>query len=213
MAIKIYDDTLLIKLGTNAYPKYLYDMRSEYSNVSFGYPSNEETIGLFGYAIVNLVKKPAGDVVEETAPELREDGEWYQVWTSRDFNEEELAMRLMWKKDMEKGKALSTYRIDLNNGILYSSGDKVGKVLMSFEDFSLIVVLGSVAERAVETDKIYYRFLDGHYANFTPSEFKVFKNYIEDVYYDLTKKYWNFLEAVNSAEKESDVPEAPQSFF
>lgn len=81
--------TPFIHLETGAYPKHLDDVRKENPTKSFAEFPTEDTLAMLGYAVVHPTERPAGDVIEEKAPELKL-GRWVQTWFSRDFTVEEL---------------------------------------------------------------------------------------------------------------------------
>lgn len=83
----------LINLTTLEYPLTLWDIRARHPNYIFGDVVPANSLAIWGYAVVMEVPMPEGEVITEAAPELIE-GQWTQVWESRDYNATELALML-----------------------------------------------------------------------------------------------------------------------
>ena len=93
----ITDATPLINISTNQYPVYLYTVRQAAlalaNPVSLPPVPSEAQINALGYAVVNTVAQPAGDVVTEGVPS-ESNGVYTQTWTSRSFTADEIATNL-----------------------------------------------------------------------------------------------------------------------
>lgn len=116
--MEINASTPLLKVDTGEYPMYFQQVRLANPTVSFPEFPNEDCIAEFGFAAVNLIPKPAGDVVTEGAPVLT-DGAYYQTWVARDFSPAELDVRLVEKKRELCDAVLAVRERDLADGFIY----------------------------------------------------------------------------------------------
>jgi len=87
------ENSEIIKEGLNAI-QVKRIIRSRNPNTSLAKDLSPELIKSNGFYLLNSTDEPDGDVVTEIAPELRGDGEWYQVWDIRDYTQSELDAQL-----------------------------------------------------------------------------------------------------------------------
>ena len=81
---------MYINTETLEYPLTLRQVRQAVPNVSLPKEPDDATLNALGFAIVQPVERPAGDVVTEGKPEQREDGKWYQTWEVRSYTADEI---------------------------------------------------------------------------------------------------------------------------
>lgn len=93
----ITEYTQLININTQAYPVTLSQVKRDMPNRSFPLEPTDAQLLELGYAMVNLLAKPEGDVVSEAVPVLT-DGIYTQAWDVRSYNEAETAQQLVDKK-------------------------------------------------------------------------------------------------------------------
>ena len=74
------------------WPYRLKDFSTEFPQVSTTREPSAETLARFDIYPIFLTTRPEGDVVNEVQP-VKENGEWVQTWSSRDFNPLEIEMR------------------------------------------------------------------------------------------------------------------------
>jgi len=212
--------TRLIRLKDKAYPKYLYDMRQDNMQNSFGSTIESEKLYNFPnpYAYVYLVDPPTGDVVAEGDPVLNEDdGKWYQHWDVRPFNEQELAERLGYGRDDALQNAKQVLSNDLTEGLevtLKTSGDKV-KLIMTAEERVNLMGLRIVAEKRVNaSDNTVFtvRKADNQSFQADPADVIEFVEDVLEVYNGYLEKYWQFKSDVANATTLEELPAVPATF-
>ena len=87
------ENSEIVKDGLNAI-QVKRIIRSRNPNTSLAKDLSPELVKSKGFYLLNSTDKPDGDVVTEIGPELRGDGEWYQVWDIRYFTQSELDAQL-----------------------------------------------------------------------------------------------------------------------
>lgn len=222
LTIKIYDFTPLIKLSTGEYPRFFPQMRKENPNVSFGNPGNISALQDFGYDYVYPTTPPEVNQYTQKQPEEGypvqwEDGTWHQVWETRPFTEEELGKNLEDAKNSLREGAYNIYTWDKAKGVKYTLGSQEYTVLTSDAEISLLLSLKSLAEEPEniisKNGGILYKFFDNTIINFTNEDFILMANEVFTLNYQLTLKYWNFLETLRLVSVITDLPELPQTFI
>lgn len=212
--------TRLIRLKDKAYPKYLYDMRQDNMQNSFGSTIESEKLANFPnqYAYVYLVDQPEGDVVTEGQPVLNEeDGNWYQHWDVRAFNDEELAERLASARDIALQDAKSVFSNDLTSGLevtLQASGDKI-KLIMTAEERVNLMGMRVVAETRInksDDTKFTIRTAVNTSVQVEPAEVVELVEEALELYNGYLEKYWLFKSAVANATVAEELPSVPATF-
>lgn len=212
--------TRLIRLKDKAYPKYLYDMRQDNMQNSFGSTIESEKLSNFPnpYAYVYLVDQPPGDVVTEGTPVLNEeDGHWYQHWVVRAYNEQELAERLAFGRDDALQNAKTVLSNDLNSGLevtLQPDNTKV-KLIMTAEERVNLMGMRIVAEKRVNASddtKFVVRKADNQSFQAEPAQVIEFVEEALEVYNGYLEKYWQFKSDVANATTLDALPAVPETF-
>jgi len=119
---KVTSSTLLIKVDDQQYPVNLYQVRQSHKDKSMAREPSVEQIEALGYAVVERVERPTGDVVTEGAPELVE-GSYKQTWVVRSFNTEELTSQFNSKKQTALSEIDRIRNKDLAKGFLHTFPD------------------------------------------------------------------------------------------
>ena len=84
---------MYINTETLESPLTLRQVRQAVPNVSLPKQPDETTLNALGFAKVQPVERPAGDVVTESTPAQQADGTWQQTWGVRDYTPEEIEQR------------------------------------------------------------------------------------------------------------------------
>lgn len=144
----VVSNTRLIESDTGDYPVYLYQLSSRVEGTIFPSKIDSDALIEFGYEVVNEVDKPAGDVVTEGAPELR-DGEWYRTWIVRSFSEEELSVNLAAAKEQLEPQ-IEAFRVSsFEKGFPYQFAEGLYHVQIRTTDRLNITSIRTVAKEAI----------------------------------------------------------------
>lgn len=213
----INGSTPLIKLETLEFPRYYRNLKDDNRQTIF----SSDTLAVselagFGYAVVNAVEQPAGDVVIQGAPELREDGEWYQTWV---VSETDATTTFNARRTALLTDADQLVESELKIGIPFSkeiNGETVSYHLQAApRDRGNWVGLFQVAlmrKEAGATDVMSIRTYENTFVDFTPAELVdqllALLAGIDAAY----KKYWDFKDAVRLLNVGDTLPELPLGF-
>ncbi|QXO10301.1 hypothetical protein pEaSNUABM37_00342 [Erwinia phage pEa_SNUABM_37] len=213
----INGSTPLIKLDTQEYPRYYRNLKADNKQTIFSSDTLEVSeLEQYGYAVVNATTPPAGDVVTQGAPELREDGEWYQTWTvtetdpSIKFNEHKTALLK---------EADELVESELKIGIPFTKeveGETVNFHLQAGprdrSNWVGIFQVASIRKEAGVTDATSIRTYENTFIQFTPAELVdqllALLAAIDEAY----RKYWEFKDAVLKLVPGDTLPELPLGF-
>lgn len=211
--------TRLIRVSDKKYPVYLYDLRNDYPNSVFSDEMSESVVAQFGYEVVQMVDKPAGDVVTEVDPLLVE-GVWKQQWQARAYTEEEKQSLLVSHRDVLLNQANRQFETELSVGIPYeftiNGAPTVYHVQAMSKDRMNLHGLKALAEKAIADGK--------------PREHKlrVYENVpvmlqsqeVLDVYYATMEAYeiafnsfWEYKDMLDTAHSKEDLIEVPSAFI
>lgn len=119
---KVNASTLLIKVDDQQYPLNLYQVRQNHKNISIAKEPTVEQLEELGYAVVQRVERPTGDVVTEGTPVLV-NGNFTQTWIARSFTTEELASQFNTKKQNTLNEIDRIRNRDLSKGFLHTFPD------------------------------------------------------------------------------------------
>lgn len=217
MTIKIYDATPLIKISTGEYPRFFPQVRADNPNVSFGVPGNISAMQRYDHDYVYPTEPPVVDRYtqkqpEEGHPEQWEDGTWHQVWETRLLTEEELAKNLKEEKGYLYEGAFNIYTADKAVGVKYTKNNVDYTVSTSDGEISLLLSLKSIVGSTEGADGIVYKFLDNTIVHLTNQEFLTMADIVFRSSYQVTRKYWEYIESVRTTDLVKDLPELPQTF-
>ncbi|QKE54631.1 hypothetical protein ACSA002_3140 [Salmonella phage vB_SalM_SA002] len=214
----INGSTPLIKLDTLEYPRYYRNLKADNQQTIFSsdtLPVSE--LAEFGYAVVNPSNPPTGDIVTQGAPELREDGEWYQTWV---VSETDASIKFNDARSALLKEADELVESELKTGIPFTkevNGEPVSFHLQAApRDRSNWVGLFQVAQMRKEagaTDVTSIRTYENTFIEFTPAELVdqllALLSGIDAAY----KRYWGFKDAVLKLAVGDTLPELPLSFL
>jgi hypothetical protein len=178
-------------------------IRSAYPNKSLPRNPSDETLAALGYARVQRVPRPAGDVVTQGQLEQGENGKWQQTWTVREFTQDEKDVQL------ERAKEQKLDELDANRdtafaaGMPYTLGGESGVVQTRPQDQINLMGLASKAQRqmAAGDDTVMpFRGLSNETRTLTPTETDAMAMaalaHIEGIY----RRSWARKDAVVAAE-------------
>lgn len=210
--------TRLIESDSKAYPIFLGQMPVYAPNTCFGPAVDSELLRLFGMEVVNEVPQPTGDVVTEGVPELREDGQWYQMWIARSYDETEMSGKLQERKDILLGQAESLRLAAFSIGFPYTfPGNNLYHVQVRASDRGNISDLRTIAKEVLAGDRpsmnFPFRVFENISVLLTPQQMvdmadttlvKVLEGY---------QVNWDYKDAITAATTEAELPPAPTAYF
>lgn len=208
--ILIYDNTPLLKLEDETYPHYFPEVRLENSNTSFPNPIRDYILEPFGYVPTMDTEKPEGDVVDEGQPVQHEDGKWYKTWTSRPYNEEELAYNLEERKILNRFYAKQNFDRDILENFFYTFDGVKHRIYLTDEEISYLLL--SQKMLVGEDETVVYQFADGKFISLNFTDYNKMVSDFAKIYYDVKSNYWGYLNLVYTAQLISDVPDVPETF-
>jgi len=208
--------TRLIHSDSGAYPIYLADMAKYQPNTCFGPTVESDLLFELGFEVVHDTAAPTGDVVTEGAPELRE-GEWYQTWVVRSFNEVEAAGQLQDRKTMLAAQAESLRIAAFAKGFPYQfDGGNVYHVQVRASDRGNISDLRTIAKEMIAAGvemTFPFRVFENVSISLTAPEMvaladKTFQQVVAG--YNVS---WAYKDAIANAETMEELPAAPADYF
>lgn len=208
----IYDYTPLLRLSDGKYPVFYPQVRKENPSVMFPYPYNELFMVDWGYKVVNEVELPSGDVITEGVPELREDGNYYKTYTSRPFNEQEVAQNLINAKNTLIYQADSLFDFELLRSFTFNKGDINKPVHVSGRNMLLWENMVNTMT-AEGLDSAIIRFQDDTFLTMSLQEVKEFYAQMSLKLFNMRKNCWAFIESVQAVEDINDLPVTPETFM
>lgn len=141
-------NTLLIRVEGLAYPKYLHDLKAEYSSSIFPSELDEVDVAVLGYEVVYTGTIPEGDVVTEGVP-VKTNGKFYRTWEVRGFNEDEVAQRLEQSRSRVLEQLDQLFVKDAAEGMRYEHGVEVFHIQVREKDKSNLITLRYMADIAM----------------------------------------------------------------
>lgn len=204
----VTNNTYLIHEETQEYPLTLDIIATRHINISFGPTVPVEFIAGLGYRNVNRTQKPVGDVVVEQKPEYKE-GKYFQVFSSRPFNETELKQKLENKKRELITSYRSQYDNELNKGLdVINSDGGIGYLDISNKNQLNILLILENAKLQVNnnnTNNIYIKLKNNEIIYIEPIEvIELMERAITQIC--LTVKILNAAEfMVKGVENESEI--------
>lgn len=208
--------TRLIASDEGTYPVFLSDMATYAPNSMFGPTVDSDLLIEFGIEVVNQTEIPTGDVVTEGPPEYR-DGEWYQTWIVRSFNELETSSKLAEKKEILKAQAEQLRIAAFAKGFPYRfADDNVYHVQVRASDRGNISDMRTIAKELIAVGQDM------------PFEFRVYENVsveltaqqmvtmADKTFQQVLAGYkisWTYKGQIEAAATFEDLPAAPGEFF
>lgn len=209
-------NTRLIHSDSGVYPIYLADMPKYQPNTCFGPTVDSDLLFELGFEVVEDTPVPAGDVVTEGAPELRE-GHWYQTWVVRSYNEVEAAGQLQDRKAMLAAQAESLRIAAFAKGFPYQfSEDTVYHVQVRASDRGNISDLRTIAKEMIAANQemsFPFRVFENVSVSLTAPEMvaladRTFQQVVAG--YNVS---WAYKDAIANAATIEDLPVAPVEYF
>jgi hypothetical protein len=215
---KVNGSTRLIHVESERYPVYLQDVREANTNISFGMEADSEWLEEIGYAVVQESDtKPEGDVVTEGTPELV-DGVWTRTWTSRPFDETELATQLSAKVAELEANLAALRRQDLLVGFPYQidgQGD-VFHVQLRVEDRVNLMFLHSKGEKQIAAgveDTTVFRSYENKSHVLTPTQLVAMTERALMAMNDIYELSWALKDEIDAAKTVAELPELPDTLI
>lgn len=208
--------TRLIASDEGTYPVFLADMATYAPNSMFGPTVDSDLLIEFGIEVVNVTEIPTGDVVVEGPPEYR-DGEWYQTWIVRSFNEGETSSKLTEKKEILKAQAEQLRITAFAKGFPYRfADDSVYHVQVRASDRGNISDLRTIAKEMIAAEQVMtfpFRVFENISITLTPQEMvaladKTFQQVLAG--YNVS---WTYKDAIETATTMEELPAPPGEFF
>lgn len=178
--------TIFINPQTGEYPLFPHDIKQKHPNVSFPKLLTEETVAEFGYRLVEPTTRPIGDVVEEGSP-VNQDGVWKQVWTTRQYNQQEL-------NDIANRQREQT----LMAGINYTfPGGVVDCVKVTDRDMSVLTNIRLTAQKQLDNPEFrqLFRSKNNHNYSLTASEALAMAEFVIKAVEDIYIQSWDIKDA------------------
>lgn len=210
--IFIDDSIPLIRTTDKSYPMYFSDVRVANPNTGFPYPIRMDVLEPFHYSPVFPTDKPAGDVVTNGEPELRDDGRYYQTWVIRDYTEEEAKEILEGRKYFSNFNAVEVLRADREKGVSYSYGDNNYTLSLLETDLNALYAMQNHIQLNPDVN-VKYRTRDGQILDLSPEQFDGFYDSVMESYFTLINSYWDYLTSMNSVTDLKQYPEEPLTFI
>lgn len=211
---QVNTSTKMIRIADLSYPRYIYDMRKEFPNVSFSDNwSQPETITDWGYEYVWPTTRPVNDVVLEGQPVQGEDGLWYQTWTDREYTPEEIANNLANAKygNIVTAQDIVNTQFQQNITPVEYNTESYG-VNLRPEDITTLLAVKSLAEDQVVSEPFTLRLYQGSLTG-TAAEIIGLINAVLVVYYGIQRRAWDYMVSVEQATTLEDIPPVPDTFL
>lgn len=214
----INGSTPLIKLDNKDYPRYYRNLKADNQQTIFSSDTLEVSeLAQYGYAIVNPSEPPVSDgTIAQGAPELREDGEWYQTWVVTPLD---ATVSFNTKRAELLTDADQLVESELKLGIPFTkevNGETVSYHLQAGprdrSNWVGIFQVASIRKEQGITDTTAIRTYENTFVEFTPAELVdqllALLAGIDEAY----RKYWLFKDAVMKLNVGDTLPELPLGF-
>lgn len=207
----ISKNTLLVHIETNTYPLTTAALKHRHPNISFGQEIDEEMIVSLGYAAVQEVQKPEGDVVVETAPVQKADGTYVQNYDVRAFTADELNAQISSDRNI---KLLEIERardeaLAIGAPMSFPGQAEVLHAQMRDGDRANILGLRARAEvlqqQGVTNAAIPFRTYEDKTVMLTPAQTITMAWAVFDSYQQVLAASWSLKDAVAAAENKADL--------
>lgn len=200
-----------IHVESSEYPLYLYQIPKHNPQLSLPVDVTLEALFNAGYALVNPVDAPAGDVVTEGVPE-KVGEEYFQTWVVRDFTPEEAAQNFANKK----ADVLSSAGVLFNNALETGAAVEIAGV-EGVQHFGLSEVqrtdyaaMKARATRTGATTLLTLRSKEGVSVKLVPARMIVLCEALEDSFYDIQLAHYDLIDLIEAAENISELPTLPE---
>jgi hypothetical protein len=212
--MKVTLASLLIDVDTLEYPLGLAVVRQRLQNVSMAEEPEVEELADHGYAVVQPVAMPAGDVVTEGVPELFE-GEYRQVWVIRAFTPEETAENLATSKALLMEELGEIRARTLHQGTEYLFPDsEVQHIQLRGDDRANLAGLALKAERRIRANDdtlFYFRTFEDELRPLTPVEMVAMTDEAFDKFTGILAVVWALEAQIKAATSPAELPVLPNT--
>lgn len=209
-------NTRLIHSDSATYPVYLSDMATYQPNTCLGPTVDSDLLFELGFEVVLDTPVPVGDVITEGPPELRE-GNWYQTWVVRSFNEAEESSKLVERKEALKAQAEQLRLAAFAKGFPYQFDENtVYHVQVRASDRGNISDLRTIAKEVIAAEQTMtfpFRVFENVSVVLTAPQMvaladMTFQQVLAG--YDVS---WAYKDGIETALTIEELPEAPTEWF
>lgn len=217
METPINFNTRFIEVASGEYPLTFQAIKQKNSLTSFAAEPTVEQLDAMGYAVVQPVATPAGDVVTEAAPLLKADGTYEQVYEVRAFNAEELAQQLAMKKS-ELNNSIRMLRAQaLEKGAPFDFGGVFGVQHIQLRDGDRPNIIGlrfkaDALLAAASTDQMSVRTFENVLVSMSASQFMDMSWKYMSAFETVMGTSWHYEDLIGAAISLDDLPVLPASF-
>jgi len=200
--MEFVDNTVvLFKPDTFEYPISLEQFRQDNKHVLFGETCPVALIELNGYKVVHTIDKPNDDVVTELPP-IEQDGEYYQQWASRSYNEQELAQQLQAAKSTAQYYAKEAFEWTRERGAPYTFPDNsVQHIQLREVDITNLTGLGLKGDRQPDRN-YFFRSYENTVNQLTGAQVHDLTNTAFEKFELLLREYWTIQGEIEAAQSQ-----------
>jgi hypothetical protein len=219
---RILSATRLMHVETNEYPLYLSEIIQRHPNLVIPATPLASTLRSMGYAVVDTMTPPKGDVVTEVRPILSSTGRYIQNYSVRNYTDDERAAHLELLKQIVLIRLAELFHLAEERGVpvtipLHGGDEQYAEDYAKFHDSdrSAINQIATIAGILVEsgdpavigTPSIPYRGRSNRIYLLTPVEMK---RLAADIFVKATPyqvKYWSLKDAIVAAKSKEEIPD------
>ena len=217
METPISFNTRFIEVASGEYPLTFQGIKAKNPLTSFATDPTAEQLEAMGYDVVQPVATPAGDILTEAPPLLKEDGTYEQVYVVRAFNAEEIAQRLEMKKSELNNSIRMLRNQALEKGAAFDFGGAFGvqHVQLRDGDRANIIGLRFKAEAllaAASTDMMAVRTFENKLVPMTAGQFMDMSWKFMSAFETVMGTAWHYEDMISAAELDEELPVLPESF-
>lgn len=207
--------TTLINTKTMQYPASLTDMSLAYPDISFPAEPDEELINRYGFYVVYSSEPPLADIVEEIAPVFdKKEQKWFQAWSTRSFNEQELNRKrdILRDEKLQELNRNAQARKDQGFEVTIKSHDDAGTDInitaaLKFDNVNITLqMIRDVAEYTSD-DEMQVTLVDNTEKWFKPADVTVLCQATMRKLYDFNRSVQRIENNLNNAKTLGEVQE------
>lgn len=222
--VKIKNGAVVVSDDGQSWVKYMSDMYRDpdVGNVSFSTATNEIFLVPYGYFPLHDVTRPTGDVVNETLPAYNETtAQWERTYSSRAYNDDELAANLADAKMMASSMASDQYQGESSAGypVTYIAGTGVDPVDVHVQindswrtNLRAATLLSSIGDTDALTE-VKIRTSEGGYITIPLGHVQKFAVDLYKANIASNDAFWAYMDAVKATTLIADLPPQPANFI